>query len=319
MNGKNKYLEVGIFVTAGIGLLLMLSLMFAGGRTNESTKDYSLLFQRDISGLSVGAPVRYLGVEVGQVTDMQLNTTNGTSVQVNLELLESTPVNTSTFASLSFQGVTGVAFVSLAEDKEIPANALAPQDGFKYPIIPTRDIGLSALLSSGPEITNRLVEFLDNANLVFDKANLVLDDKNLMALSNSLSNIESLTATLAAQESTIAELPTQLKGILSDIEKTTTQLQGTIAKGEPDLLAAMKNLDEATESFKKVTTRLDDWTLKHEANIDAFMSGGLAQTPELLDDTRVAVRELEKLLADFRKNPSQLIYKPQSAPVIVEN
>ena len=312
MNGKNKYLEVGIFVMAGIGLLVMLTLMFAGGRTTESTKEYSLLFQRDISGLSVGAPVRYLGVDVGQVTKMQLNIQNGTNVQVDLEVLESTPINTATFASLSFQGVTGVAFVSLAEDSELAVAQLTAPEGFKYPLIPTRDIGLSALLSSGPEITGRLVQFLD-------KANLVLDEKNLIALSNSLANIESLTATLSAQESTIAKLPDQLKGILNDVEKTAKQLQDTIAKGEPDLLAAMKNLDEATQSFKKVTTRLDEWTIKHEANIDAFMSGGLAQTPELISDTRVAVRELEKLLADFRKDPSQLIYKPQSSPVVVDN
>lgn len=311
MNGNNKYLEVGIFVAVGIAVLIMVSLMFAGNNKTAANTPYSLIFERDISGLILGAPVRYLGVEVGHVVDMQLNSKNGTSVQVDLEVLESAPINSATYASLSFQGVTGVAFISLAEDKEIPASKLVAIKGYKFPVIPTRDVGLSALLSSGPEITGRML-------VVLDKLNLLLNEDNLDSLSNSLSNIETLTASLAGQESTLSELPTQLKNILTQIDKTAKQLQRTINNGEPDFLTAMQNLNRATKSLEKVTVRLDKWAVEHEPDIKSFMSGGIAQTPELISDTREALRELEKLLAEFRKNPSQLIYKPQSKPVVVE-
>lgn len=311
MNGNNKYLEVGIFVAVGIAVLIMVSLMFAGNNKTAANTPYSLIFERDISGLILGAPVRYLGVEVGHVVDMQLNSKNGTSVQVDLEVLESAPINSATYASLSFQGVTGVAFISLAEDKEIPASKLVAIKGYKFPVIPTRDVGLSALLSSGPEITGRML-------VVLDKLNLLLNEDNLDSLSNSLGNIETLTSSLAGQESTLSELPTQLKNILTQIDKTAKQIQGTINKGEPDFLTAMQNLNRATKSLEKVTVRLDKWAVEHEPDIKSFMSGGIAQTPELISDTREALRELEKLLAEFRKNPSQLIYKPQSKPVVVE-
>ena len=311
MNGNNKYLEVGIFVAVGIAVLIMVSLMFAGSNKTAANTPYSLIFERDISGLILGAPVRYLGVEVGHVVDMQLNSKNGTSVQVDLEVLESAPINAATYASLSFQGVTGVAFISLAEDNEIPTSKLVATKGYKFPVIPTRDVGLSALLSSGPEITGRML-------LVLDKLNLLLNEDNLDSLSNSLSNIETLTASLAGQESTLSELPTQLKNILTQIDKSAKQIQSTINKGEPDFLTAMQNLNRATKSLEKVTVRLDQWAVDHEPDIKSFMSGGIAQTPELISDTREAVRELEKLLAEFRKNPSQLIYKPQSKPVVVE-
>ncbi len=311
MNGNNKYLEVGIFVAVGIAVLIMVSLMFAGNNKTAANTPYSLIFERDISGLILGAPVRYLGVEVGHVVNMQLNSKNGTSVQVDLEILESAPINAATYASLSFQGVTGVAFISLAEDKEIPASKLVAIKGYKFPVIPTRDVGLSALLSSGPEITGRML-------VVLDKLNLLLNEDNLDSLSNSLSNIETLTASLAGQESTLSELPTQLKNILTQIDKTAKQLQRTINKGEPDFLTAMQNLNQATKSLEKVTVRLDQWAVEYEPEIDNFISGAIAQTPELISETREAVRELEKLLAEFRKNPSQLIYKPQSKPVVVE-
>jgi len=314
LNGKIKYLEVGIFVTAGLGILVMLSLMFAGSIKTAENVPYTLLFERDINGLNIGAPVRYLGVEVGQVTDMQLNTNNRTSVQVDLEILKSAPITTATYASLSFQGVTGVAFISLAVDNSIEASELLANKEFNSPLIPTRDVGLSALLSSGPEITGRMT-------LVLDNLNSFLNEDNLISLSNSLSNIETLTSSLANQENTISELseiPKQMKNVLMQVSNTVTQLQSSLNKGEPDLLAALENLNQATQSLNKVALRLDQWAIKHEPAINDFMAGGIAQSPKLIADTQRAVRELEKLLADFRKDPSQLIYKPQSEPVVVD-
>jgi hypothetical protein len=52
--------------------------------------------------------------------------------------------------------------------------------------------------------------------------------------------------------------------------------------------------------------------------MEQFISGGLGQTAALISDTRSTMRELEKLLAELREVPSQLIYKPQIEPVIVE-
>ena len=114
MNGRNSYFIVGIFVSVGIITLIVMSLIFAGGRSTESSTHYIVFFERDISGLTLGAPVRYLGVAVGQVDAMRLITGDGTKVRVDLEVLQSTPVTTATYASLAFQGVTGVAFSGMA-------------------------------------------------------------------------------------------------------------------------------------------------------------------------------------------------------------
>ena len=64
MNGRNSYFIVGIFVSVGIVTLIVMSLIFAGGRSTEPTTRYTVFFERDISGLTLGAPVRYLGVGV---------------------------------------------------------------------------------------------------------------------------------------------------------------------------------------------------------------------------------------------------------------
>jgi len=310
MNGRNSYLVAGMFVIVGLITLIALILSFAGGRLTEPNVRYSVFFQRDISGLTLGAPVRYLGVGVGQVVEMSLTTDDGTKVRVDLEVRKSTPVTTATYASLAFQGVTGVAFISLAADDSSQTNKLVTDD-FEYPVIPTRDIGLAALLSDAPAITKKVTELLD-------RANELLDEKNSAALARSLANIEKLTASLAREENAISSLPGQLRTVLGEFENTLTQVQTALKQVEPDLLATMTKLNRASTNLANISARLDGWLTDNDRDVQQFISGGLGQMAVLITDTRNTIRELEKLLADLRENPSQLVYKPQSEPAVVE-
>ena len=311
MNGRNNsYFIVGIFVIAGIAALITLSLIFAGGRSAEPSIRYTMLFERDISGLTLGAPVRYLGVGVGQVVDMSLTTNDGTKVRVDLEVLRSTPVTAATYGSLAFQGVTGVAFISLAADAENRTGDPI-SEAFEYPIIPTRDVGLAALLSDGPEISRRVMQLLD-------RASQLLDEENQSSISRSLANIEKLTDLLAGRDDTIAALPEQLHTVLGQIESTLAALKLTLDQAKPDLLATITTLNQTSTNLASISARLDSWLTNHDRDMNYFISGGLAQTPALIADTRNTMRELEKLLADLRENPSQLVYRLADEPVVVD-
>lgn len=310
MNGRNSYLIVGVFVSIGLITLIVTILSLAGGRSTEPNKRYTILFQRDISGLTLGAPVRYLGVGVGQVVDMILTTVDSTMVRVDLEVLQSTPISTATYASLAFQGVTGVAFISLAADQTGQTNNLVADD-FEYPVIPTRNVGLAALLSEAPEITHKVAQLLD-------RASRLLDEDNSAAFSRSLENIEKITGSLAGKNDVMASLPDQLRTVLGEMESTFRQVQVTLDHAEPDLLATMSKLNQASANLANISARLDGWLTDNDRDMEQFISGGLGQTAALITDTRSTMRELEKLLAELREVPSQLIYKPQIEPVIVE-
>ncbi len=310
MNGRNSYLVVGLFVSIGLVVLIAMTLNFAGGRSTEPNTRYTVLFERDISGLTLGAPVRYLGVGVGQVVGMGLTKYDGTKVRVDLEVLQSTPISTATYASLAFQGVTGVAFISLGADQNEQTNKLVAED-FEYPVISTRNIGLSALLSDAPAIAHKLIEILD-------RVSQLLDENNSSAISHSLANIERFTESLAANDNSMASLPDQLRSVLGEFEITLTEVRGTINRAEPGLVATMTNLDQASANLANISARLDGWLTENDRDVEQFISGGLGQMAVLITDTRNTIRELEKLLADLRANPSQLVYKPQSEPVVVE-
>ncbi|MBV9653717.1 MAG: MCE family protein, partial [Acetobacteraceae bacterium] len=71
MRGRAAFLRVGLFVIGAtvVGILLIL---FLGGPRLASATKYETYFRESVQGLDVGAPVKYRGVTIGQVTDIGL-------------------------------------------------------------------------------------------------------------------------------------------------------------------------------------------------------------------------------------------------------
>ena len=310
MDGRINYLVVGAFVSVSLAALILLLLSLAGDRSDEASVRYIVFFERDVSGLTLGAPVRYLGVDVGAVSAIRLSERSSREVRVDIEVRESTPVSTATFASLTFQGVTGVAFVSLGSDEREEEAPLRP-GGFEYPVIPVRNTGLAALLASGPEIS-------DKVSALLDRGNDLLRADNRESVARSLESLVAITSALAEQRENIATLPGELRGTLAEIGTTLAQIQSMFEQVEPNIVATMDSLTAASADLANVSARLDRWLEDNDDAVRDFVDGGLGQTAALVADTRETVRELEKLLADVRENPSRVIYKPQTDAVQVD-
>ena len=299
----NKNLIVGLFVAISIAVFVGFVLWLTGRSGAEEMNRYSMLFQRDVSGLSVGGPVSFMGVNIGSVTGMQLVRREDMTVRVDIEVLESTPVDSGTFASLAFQGITGVAVINLSSDpgSHAPIELTA---GIEYPVIPVRDVGFSALLARAPEIMDGLDDLLTQANEL-------LGEQNRAAISKTLEDLQLIISALAESKETIARLPDELSQVLAGVQDTIGQLQGVIKGVEPDLLATMENVNRASEKLASLTSRLDKLVAENEAEIHRFVEEGLGEVPALLNNASQALRELEKLIQELADNPSQLIHRPR--------
>ena len=63
---------VGAFVIGGLALLVAGIVLLGGGRLFSDDVEYVLYFDGSVSGLSIGAPVVFRGVPMGQVTRISL-------------------------------------------------------------------------------------------------------------------------------------------------------------------------------------------------------------------------------------------------------
>ena len=231
------------------------------------------------------------------------------SIRVDIEVLDSTPVDTGTSGSLMFQGITGVAVINLAGDPGMNLPLKTPP-GLEFPVIEVRDAGLAALLSGAPGILAKVDQLLEQASAL-------IGEDNQLLLSDTLHHIESLSRSLQEQEEAFASLPASLNKTLADMREILSRLSETAAEIGPGLSATMQNIEQMSERLASLTSRLDQWAGENSSNMEDFLNHGLGQVPELVSDARDALREMEKLLQELRNDPSSLVYKPVDDPVIL--
>jgi phospholipid/cholesterol/gamma-HCH transport system substrate-binding protein len=309
MYEQTNYLAVGLFVLIGAIVLLAVGSWVGGVGKTVPMSQYTIIFERDVNGLCEGSPVRYMGVAVGQVTTIQLFHAQRTAIEVRIEVASTTPVDGGTYASLGYQGITGVAFVNLAAESG-EHEPLAVIAGHAHPVIRTRDVGIAALLNSGPEMLARVNTLLDNAGQL-------LDEGNRDSAMKILENLEQITGALAEQRAALAAVPTRMNESLDKFQDTLELAAELAADARPGLLASMQNLRQATDRLANASERVEHWLVDNDAAIDSFLADGVGETAALVANMQAATRELEKLGAELRSNPSQLIHRPKLEPVVV--
>ena len=107
-------LWVGLFVTAGIGALLVLALKVGNMGTYSAAQSYTLMGNfENIGGLKPRAPVKSAGVVVGRVVDIQFNPETFDAV-VTMSIDSRYQFPKDTFASILTSGLLGEQYIGLA-------------------------------------------------------------------------------------------------------------------------------------------------------------------------------------------------------------
>ena len=300
----NRNFIVGVFVSVSLAVILIMTLWLSGGRGAKERASYSMFFSRDVGGLMLGGPVFYLGVEVGNVSRMQIIPGDPMRVRVDIEVLESTPIDTGTHASLLYRGITGVTVINLAGDRGMNLPLKRPPDQ-QFPVIEVRDSGLAAMLADAPSVIHKLDQLLSSANELFG-------EDNRAAVAETLDNLSRVSGALAGRERDFAELPTVIRDTLLEVQTGVSELLATVETLRPGLDQTVDHLAQATGKLSDAATRLDQWMANSDGAMQEFMGDGLGQVPALISETRETLREIEKLVRSLREDPSRLIYRPST-------
>lgn len=126
MEIRARYVLMGVFTIAVIlsvfGFLYWLH--NTGGFRDRAY--YRIQVENSVSGLQKGAAVLFNGIRVGEVTELRLDSANPSQVQVTIAVDQNTPLRADTRVDIDFQGLTGVAYVTMnggsAGSPELPKN-----------------------------------------------------------------------------------------------------------------------------------------------------------------------------------------------------
>ena len=81
---------------------------------------YDLIARTNVTGLYTDAAVRYRGLDVGKVQSIKFDRDHPGQILIRILVDTHAPITHSTFGSLGFQGVTGIAFIQLDDNGRDP-------------------------------------------------------------------------------------------------------------------------------------------------------------------------------------------------------
>lgn len=305
MTAKSSYVLVGLFVlilgVALIGGILWLS-------TGGPPKDYEfylVYMPESVSGLSLDAPVKYKGVNVGRVRDIRLNPDNPEEVRLLLVVLQGTPVNAETTATLEVQGLTGVANVNLSGGGP-NSPPLQKPDNEPYPVIQSRPSLLVRLDDTVSELLGNLIE--TSARL-----NALLDQQNREAISGTLQNVQTMTANFAGQSERVDAIVKELSTVMSNTRAATDRLPALLGQIERSAMAfeSMAQALSETGNVLQVAGESLKGTIEVSgADLRAFTGDTLPEAGTLVSELRQTARNLRRMSERLQGDPSMLLFGP---------
>lgn len=297
MENKAHALAAGIFVVAVAALLVALAAWLA--RDTGERDVYEISTRETVTGLQSQAAVRYRGVDVGKVSSIGFDPRQQGNVLLRLEIDQDAPITSDTFATLSYQGVTGLAFVQL-DDSGKPAPRLAPNED-DPPRIPLQPSLLSKLSTRGEVI-------LDQIEQVTQRVGELVGDANQRRVATVLDNLGGAAADASRLSQRLeATVVKRLDPALADASVALRSVQRSadeVNKTAADFGVTVRRLNEKDGPMDRLAQGTE--ALAHAA--DSFNTATLPRINRVTDETSRAVRRLGRAASAIGDNPQSLIY-----------
>jgi phospholipid/cholesterol/gamma-HCH transport system substrate-binding protein len=311
MEREANYVAVGAFVV----LLLVMGVLFvywySESREHRDFVRYEIYFDGTVSGLSQGEPVRYLGVDVGRVRRIRIDPRAENRVQVIVDIDSTTPVTDRTQAQLSLQGITGLLYIDLEQQRpDEHRRVLAEVPSENYPVIRSVHSDFDQFLSSLPSLTARLSDLLD-------RTAHVLSDTNLHSVDRLVGNLDQTAAALPDSKRNLDSLINELYATTRSAHELIEDLHGTTHGASADFLSALQELRATSEHLASTSRTLDAFSAENRAQLTSFVNEGLPQIESLVRDSRSTVQQIGELSRSLNQDPSRLLYQPTAGGVTI--
>ncbi len=267
MNPVSSKFAVGVFVTIGIAVVIVLTIWLGASKVTKQGQRYLTYFDESVQGLSKDSQVKYRGVLVGRVVDINV-APDGKLVEVELEIIKKIEIGPDVITKLKPVGITGAMFIEL--DKLGPGISL-PQLKLdfqpKYPVIPSVPSEIS-------KIFRGIDEFLS------DMRKLPLTE-----ISKSLNDTISLVRE-RLQDIDIGQIGKETQNAIVKInkeldKKPITTLIKSIEEANTAFKATMEKLQSTTQNLGELTNSINRWVNDQDGELKIFISDLRRTTAEL--------------------------------------
>ncbi|MGN6376340.1 MAG: MlaD family protein [Sphingomonas sp.] len=315
METRSNHVLVGAVVLILLAVLALFTVWLARlGNTQE--KEYDIFFKQSVDGLAKGSQVAYSGVPSGQVKSIQLWKPDPQYVRVRVAIDSDTPILQGTTAAIqsSFTGTSTIQLDGGAKGAPpIGCPEVNPRKECPYdvPVIPTKQGGLGAILSSAPQLLERL-------STLTERLTELLSDRNQASIAGILDNTNRLSKALADRGPEIAATLAQTRIAIQQAgdaaEKIGDLAQTTNGVLSENVKPTMANLNEAITSAKQSTETLNAAIEDARPGLQNFSKQTVPDVNQLIRNLRETSQSLSDIAQKVNQNGAGSIIGPQKLP-----
>jgi paraquat-inducible protein B len=312
MSKEVNKIAIGGFVVGGIGLAVLALLVFGSGKFFQKKSMHVLFFEGSVKGLNVGAPVKFRGVDIGMVKNIQL-TINPDDLEffvpVYVEILKN---------RISILG--GKRVEKFDDDEAV--DTLVAEMGLRaqlqmqslltgqlfinydfYPDTPVKKVGLEEKVYEVPTIPTTLQMLTDTLEQIVDDVRKV-DFKGLVKnISETAKGANELMNSADLQES--AE---NLNIVLQDMQmviKNADKLMVTV-NGRIDTLA--DSFESTMEDTQKLVNKVD----KNIEPVIADIENTLAAVKSSFEEAEILLVQAQNIISENSKLRHEILITLES-------
>lgn len=236
MENKAHALVAGLFLLVLGAAMIAVTLWFEGDRAERMQA--WVVTTSEVPGLAAKALVKLRGVQIGSVESIAFDRHDARRIVVRIAVDPAEPLTRGTFAQLSYQGITGLTFIDLADrgDDPRPLSAL-PEAERRIELKPSV---LDRLATGAPEL---LTAFSETAQ----RLNAVLAPQNRERMERLLDRADATLGELEARAMELRPAVAALRPLADEFVRSSRQAR-----------RAVEGLYETSERFGRLATELQD-------------------------------------------------------------
>ena len=306
---------IGAFVIASFAILIVALIVVGSGKMFRRPVRFVCMFQGNLNGLKVGAPVKVRGVQIGEVSAIQLrilpsqgklrSEIKGLRMPVFIDVDRAQLLSKGGTGEALEEGrldeliqmgmraqldteslLTGLLYIDLDLHPKAPANYVL-EPGGPYQEIPTVQTDLQ-------ELQERLTHTLDK----FDKIDFQALVVSITDAANSIKSLAGSPELMATLES--------LKGTVANLNQALTSARTLLNNANAQVGPLVADLRESSDEANKtmVETRAALVNLQQTLDPESPLAVRLNRTLDSLDETSRSIGEFVDYL---QRNPGALV------------
>ncbi len=299
MENRSHALMTGIFTITLLVAAVLFGIWF--NRDRVQYDPYLIATTQSIPGLNPQAAVRYRGLEVGKVDAIDFDPKMAGQILVHLSIDPATPITKTTYATLGYQGVTGIAYIQL-DDESVgsPALGTSKNNPSRIPLQPGLFDQLekrgTAILGQAEEVTRKLNDLLSPANR-----------KTILAAFSDVSEAAQGYKDIAVQ------LDPAVQKIPALVERTDKALRSvdTLANEASKVARSLQGPDGAVQ---RITASVDRATTSVEAVASGIELETLPGVTGLADETKSSMRAIRRTMNNLSDRPQSILFGAPGTP-----